>query len=165
VGWGLLLLIGSLGFGALVLALPPLRWVIVLTGSGYLVWLAWRLANSHQLQDLSAASLRVGFWQGVGLQFLNIKAWMMALSIVGGWVSGQADAVARFFQILPVMMAYALLSNLAYASVGSVLRHWLAGPIVEGQATGGRLRRFNQTMALALVLTAAWMVWNQTAYI
>jgi threonine/homoserine/homoserine lactone efflux protein len=165
VGWGLLLLIGSLGFGALVLALPPLRWVIVLTGSGYLVWLAWRLANSHQLQDLSAASLRVGFWQGVGLQFLNIKAWMMALSIVGGWVSGQADAVARFFQILPVMMAYALLSNLAYASVGSVLRHWLAGPIVEGQATGGRLRRFNQTMALALVFTAAWMVWNQTAYI
>ena len=141
VGWGLLLLIGSLGFGALVLALPPLRWVIVLTGSGYLLWLAWRLANSHQLQDLSAASLRVGFWQGVGLQFLNIKAWMMALS------------------------AYALLSNLAYASVGSVLRHWLAGPIVEGQATGGRLRRFNQTMALALVLTAAWMVWNQTAYI
>jgi threonine/homoserine/homoserine lactone efflux protein len=165
VGWGLLLLIGSLGFGALVLALPPLRWVIVLTGSGYLVWLAWRLANSRQMQDLSAASLRVGFWQGVGLQFLNIKAWMMALSIVGGWVSGQADAVARFFQILPVMMAYALLSNLAYASVGSVLRHWLAGPIVEGQATGGRLRRFNQTMALALVLTAAWMVWNQTAYI
>ena len=165
VGWGLLLLIGSLGFGALVLALPPLRWVIVLTGSGYLVWLAWRLANSHQLQDLSAASLRVGFWQGVGLQVLNIKAWMMALSIVGGWVSGQADAVARFFQILPVMMAYALLSNLAYASVGSVLRHWLAGPIVEGQATGGRLRRFNQTMALALVFTAAWMVWNQTAYI
>lgn len=165
VGWGLLLLISSLGFGALVLALPPLRWVIVLTGSGYLVWLAWRLANSHQLQDLSVASLRVGFWQGVGLQFLNIKAWMMALSIVAGWVSGQAEAVARFFQILPVMMAYALLSNLAYASVGSVLRHWLAGPIVEGQATGGRLRRFNQIMALALVLTAAWMVWNQTAYI
>lgn len=165
VGWGLLLLIGSLGFGALVLALPPLRWVIVLAGSGYLVWLAWRLANSHRLQELSAASLRVGFWQGVGLQFLNIKAWMMALSIVGGWVSGQSDAVSRFFQVLPVMMAYALLSNLAYASVGSALRHWLAGPVVDGQATGDRLRRFNQTMALALVLTAFWMVWNQTAYI
>ena len=27
VGWGLLLLIGSLGFGALVLAAPALRWV------------------------------------------------------------------------------------------------------------------------------------------
>jgi threonine/homoserine/homoserine lactone efflux protein len=139
--------------------------VIVLAGSAYLCWLAWRLANSQRLQDLSQAPLRVGFWQGVGLQFLNIKAWMMALSIVGGWISGQADAAARFVQVLPVLMAYALLSNLAYASVGSVLRHWLAGPIVEGQATGGRLRRFNQTMALALVLTAAWMVWNQTAYI
>lgn len=163
VGWGLLLLIGSLGFGALVLAVPALRWVIVLAGSMYLCWLAWRLANSHHLQDLTQAPLRVGFWQGVGLQFLNIKAWMMALSIVGGWISGQTDAVARFVQVLPVLMAYALLSNLAYASVGSMLRHWLAGPVIDGQATGGRLRRFNQTMALALVLTATWMAWSQTA--
>ncbi len=164
VGWGLLLLIGSLGFGALVLAVPALRWVIVLAGSAYLCWLAWRLANSHRLQDLSQAPMRVGFWQGVGLQFVNIKAWMMALSIVAGWISGQDDAAVRFAQVLPVLMAYALLSNLAYASVGSVLRHWLAGPLVNGQATSGRLRRFNQTMALALVLTAAWMVWNQTAF-
>jgi hypothetical protein len=36
--------------------------------------------------------------------------------------------------------------------------------MVDGQATGGRLRRFNQTMALALVLTAAWMVSNQTSF-
>lgn len=164
VGWGMLLLIGSLGFGAMVLAAPALRWVIALAGSAYLVWLAWRLANSHRLHDLPQAPLRVGFWQGVGLQFLNIKAWMMALSIVAGWISGQADAVGRFVQVLPVMMLYALLSNLAYASVGSVLRHWLAGPFVAGQATGHRLRRFNQSMALALVLTAAWMVWSQTAF-
>ena len=39
-----------------------------------------------------------------------------------------------------------------------------SGPMVDGQATGGRLRRFNQTMALALVLTAAWMVSNQTSF-
>jgi hypothetical protein len=35
---------------------------------------------------------------------------------------------------------------------------------VQGQASGRRLRRFNQTMALALVLTAAWMLWQQTAF-
>lgn len=164
VGWGLLLLIGSMGFGAMVLAVPGLRWVIVLTGSVYLLWLAWRLANSHHLHELSAVPLSLGFWQGVGLQFVNIKAWMMALSIVAGWISGQTDAAVRFLQVLPVLMLYALLSNLTYASVGSVLRHWLAGPVVDGHGTGLRLRRFNQTMALALVLTAAWIAWNQTAF-
>jgi threonine/homoserine/homoserine lactone efflux protein len=164
VGWGLLLLIGSLGFGALVLAVPPLRWAIVWAGTAYLLWLAWRLAHSHHLHTPSHETLQVGFVQGVGLQFLNIKAWMMALSIVGGWISGHPNALERFVQVLPVLMAYAFFSNLTYASVGSVLRHWLSGPIVQGQASGRRLRRFNQTMALALVLTAAWMLWQQTAF-
>ena len=39
--------------------------------------------------------LQVGFIQGMALQFLNIKAWMLALAIVSGWVAGHADAAAR----------------------------------------------------------------------
>ena len=92
------------------------------------------------------------------LQFLNIKAWMLALSIVAGWVAGRPDAAERFVQVLPVLLAYAFFSNLTYATAGSLLRHWLAGPVVDGQPTGGRLLVFNRCMALALVLTAVWML-------
>jgi threonine/homoserine/homoserine lactone efflux protein len=158
VGWGLLFTLCAAGIGSLVVAVPVLRWAILLGGTGYLWWLARRLWSSRSLSPVDSARLHVGFWQGVGLQFLNIKAWMLALSIVAGWIAGQADALERFVFVLPVLLAFAFFSNLSYALVGSLLQHWLAGPVVNGQPTGTRLLAFNRFMALALVLTAAWML-------
>jgi hypothetical protein len=51
------------------------------------------------------------------------------------------------------MMAFGFFSNLTYAVIGSLLRDWLSGP--DGSML--RLQRFNQFMALALVMTAIWM--------
>jgi threonine/homoserine/homoserine lactone efflux protein len=158
VGWGLLLALCTAGVGSLVLAAPLLRGAILIGGVAYLLWLAWRLSGSRSLSQVNAERLNVSFTQGVGLQFLNIKAWMLALSIVAGWIAGQPDPGTRFLQVLPVMLAYAFFSNLTYASVGSLLRHWLAGPVVDGVPTGARLLAFNRLMALALVLTAVWML-------
>lgn len=158
VGWGLLFTLCAAGVGSLVVAVPALRWAILLGGTAYLLWLARRLWGSRSLTAVDSARLNVGFWQGVGLQFLNIKAWMLALSIVAGWIAGQAEALQRFVSVLPVLLAFAFFSNLSYALVGSLLRHWLAGPVVDGQPTGARLLVFNRLMALALVLTAGWML-------
>lgn len=160
VGWGLLFAVCAAGLGALVVAQPLLRWAVLLGGVAYLLWLAGKLWRSRRLNQVEDTRLNVSFWQGVGLQFLNIKAWMLALSLVAGWVAGRPDALVRFAQVLPVMLAFAFFSNLTYALVGSVLRHWLAGPVVDGVASGTRLQAFNRVMAGALVLTAAWMVWN-----
>lgn len=158
VGWGLLFTLCAAGVGSLVVAVPALRWAILLGGTGYLLWLARRLWGSRSLTSVDSARLNVTFWQGVGLQFLNIKAWMLALSIVAGWIAGQTDAAQRYMLVLPVLLAFAFFSNLSYALVGSLLRHWLAGPVVNGQPSGARLLVFNRGMALALVLTAAWML-------
>jgi threonine/homoserine/homoserine lactone efflux protein len=87
------------------------------------------------------------------LQFFNIKAWMLALTVVAGWLAGHDDALARFAVILPLMLAFGFFSNLTYALIGSLLRHWLSGP----DNSGLRLRWFNRFMAGVLVITAAWM--------
>lgn len=158
VGWTLLLTLCALGVGSAVTALPGLYMAILLTGSTYLVWLAWRLAGSRSLAHAQPASLPVTFLRGIGLQFLNIKAWMLALSIVAGWIAGHPDAWLRYGLVLPVMVFFAFTSNLTYAMVGSLLRGWLAGPIVEGRPTGQRLMVFNRLMALALIGTAGWML-------
>jgi threonine/homoserine/homoserine lactone efflux protein len=160
VGWGLLFAVCAAGLGTLVVAQPVLRWAVLLGGVAYLLWLAGKLWGSHRLNQVDNARLNVTFWQGVGLQFLNIKAWMLALSLVAGWVAGRPDALVRFAQVLPVMLAFAFFSNFTYALVGSVLRHWLAGPVVDGVASGARLLAFNRVMAGALVFTAIWMVWS-----
>jgi threonine/homoserine/homoserine lactone efflux protein len=152
VGWGLLLAACSLGLGALVLALPWLGWAVKVVGVGYLLWLASRLACTRAMAQTSAVT--VGFGEGVALQFVNIKAWMLALTIVSGWVAGHDDALTRFAVVLPVMLFYAFSSNLAYALVGSMLRAWLAGP----DGSHARLMWFNRLMAGVLVLTGVWML-------
>ena len=153
VGWGLLLSVCAGGVGAMVVALPALRIGIQALGVAYLLWLAFKLARSGPLAQANASHLNVTFWQGVMLQFLNIKAWMLALTVVAGWLAGHDDAIGRFAIILPLMLAFGLVSNLTYALVGSLLRDWLSGP----DNSGTRLRWFNRSMAVVLVITAAWM--------
>jgi threonine/homoserine/homoserine lactone efflux protein len=153
VGWGLLFSLCAGGVGAMVVAMPPLRIGIQVIGIGYLLWLATKLARTRTLGQADAGQLSVTFWQGVMLQFVNIKAWMLALTVVAGWMAGHSDAGARFAIILPVMLAFGFFSNLTYALIGSLLREWLSGPNQSGQ----RLRWFNRCMAGVLVITAAWM--------
>lgn len=150
VGWVLLLALCALGVGALVTGIPALRWAIKGVGIAYLLWLAFKLSRSGQLAQAQQAQLQVGFGQGVLLQFVNIKAWLLALTIVAGWVAGQSDVTTRMLVVLPVMALYAFSSNLLYACIGAALRQWLA----QGQ----RLLWFNRGMAALLVLTAIWML-------
>jgi threonine/homoserine/homoserine lactone efflux protein len=153
-GWTVLMLGSGLGLGALVLGLPALRLAVKIAGIGYMLWLAWKLARAGQLAQVDAARLRVSFMQGVGLQFLNIKAWMLALTLTAGWVVNAGGAPAanpgqRLAIICCLMALFAFTSNFTYALVGSLLRHWLA--------QGRRLLWFNRVLALVLVGTAGWM--------
>ena len=150
VGWTALLLLCAGGVGALVVAVPALRWGIKAVGIGYLLWLACKLSRSSSLAEADAPRLDIGFWQGALLQIVNIKAWLLALTIVAGWVAGREDSLQRLAVVLPVMVFFAFTSNLTYAATGALLRHWLA--------QGARLLWFNRAMALVLVATAAWML-------
>ena len=154
-GWTLLMLATGLGLGALITGVPALRWGVKLGGVAYMLWLAWKLAGAGQLAQVDTARLNVTFWQGVGLQFLNIKAWMLALTLTAGWVVNAAGAPStnpgeRLALICAVMVVFAFTSNFTYALVGSLLRQFLA--------QGRRLLWFNRVLALVLLATAAWML-------
>ena len=153
VGWGLLMLACVLGLGALLQAQPALRGAVKWGGLAYMLWLAWTLARSAPAtptsQSSAAARFDVGFVKGVALQFVNIKAWMNALMISAGWIMVADPPWPRLALVLPLMMAFGLLSNLSYALLGAALRGWLA----QGQ----RLQAFNRVLALVLLATVLWM--------
>ena len=154
-GWTLLMLGSGLGLGALITGVPALRWTVTLMGVAYMLWLAFKLARASQMTQVDASRLQVGFWQGVGLQFLNIKAWMLALTLSAGWVVNAAGQPAanpgeRLAIVCAVMVGFAFSSNFVYALIGSLLRQWLA--------QGSRLLWFNRALALVLVVTASWML-------
>lgn len=154
-GWTLLMVGSGFGLGALVLGLPALRWALKIAGVAYMLWLAWRVANASQLAEVDQRRLDVTFWQGVGLQFVNIKAWMLALTLTAGWVVNAGGQPApnpgeRLAIISALMLVFAFASNFTYALVGSLLRQWLVH--------GRRLLWFNRGLAVVLAGTAAWMV-------
>ncbi len=154
-GWTLLMLATGLGLGALITSVPALRWGVKLFGVAYMLWLAWKLAGAGQMSQVDASRLNVTFWQGVSLQFVNIKAWMLALTLTAGWVVNAAGQPAsnpgqRLAIICGVMVVFAFSSNFVYALIGSLLRQWLA--------QGTRLLWFNRTLALVLIATALWML-------
>jgi len=154
-GWTLLMLACGLGLGAVITTVPALRWGVTLLGVAYMLWLAFKLARASQMTQVEASRLQVGFWQGVGLQFLNIKAWMLALTLSAGWVVNAAGQPAanpgeRLAIVCAVMVGFAFSSNFVYALIGSLLRQWLA--------QGSRLLWFNRALALVLVITASWML-------
>ena len=154
-GWTMLMVVCGLGLGALVTGVPALNWAIKVAGAAYMLWLAFKLSGSGQLTQVDAGRLDVTFVQGVGLQFLNIKAWMLALTLTAGWVVNAAGAPAgnpgeRLAIISAIMVVFAFSSNFAYALLGSMLRQWLS--------QGSRLLWFNRALALVLAATAAWML-------
>ncbi len=154
-GWTLLMLASGLGLGALILNVPLLRWAVKVVGVTYMLWLAWKLSGAARLAQAKDEQLNISFWQGVGLQFVNIKAWMLALTLTAGWVVNAEGLPApnpgeRLAIICGVMVAFAFTSNFVYALVGSLLRQWLA--------QGARLLWFNRVLALVLVATALWML-------
>ncbi|WP_341850508.1 LysE family translocator [Roseateles violae] len=115
----------------------------------YMLWLGWKLARAAHLAQANEHRLNVSFWQGVGLQFFNIKAWMLALTLTltAGWVVNAARRPAsnpgeRLSIVCAIMAAFAFSSNFVYALVGSLLREWLA--------QGRRLLWFNRVFALVL---------------
>jgi threonine/homoserine/homoserine lactone efflux protein len=150
LGWSLLLLASAFGLGAAVTAAPALRGLLVVAGSAAMLWMAWQLSQRSELGEVAGSRLSIGFWQGVALQFVNIKAWLNALVISATWIAVEGELALRIAQVLPLMIAYGLASNFLYALVGALLRNWLA--------QGRRLVWFNRAMAAVLAATAVWML-------
>ncbi len=148
-GWTLLMLACALGLGVLIDGAPNLRLVIQWVGIAYLLWLAFQLARTRQLVQAKPAGVDVGFWQGAMLQFVNIKAWMLALTLTAGWVAPGPNPGTRLLIVCLTMLVLILASTFSYALVGSLLRDWLS--------LGQRLIWFNRLFALLLAATATWM--------
>jgi threonine/homoserine/homoserine lactone efflux protein len=149
-GWTVLMLACGLGVGALVVQWPAINWAIKLLGAIYMLWLASKLAGTRQMAQAGAAKLDVNFWQGAALQFVNIKAWLLALTLTAGWITPGSNQPLRLLIVCAIMLCFAFCSNFSYALMGSMLRQWLS--------IGQRLLWFNRCMAAVLAATTLWML-------
>ncbi|HUN93189.1 MAG TPA: LysE family translocator [Burkholderiaceae bacterium] len=153
LGFSTMLFAAAAGAASLVADVPALATALHWSGIAYMAWLAFALARDRGGGSDTAGpfALPLGVVQSAAFQFLNPKAWMLALAIAGTWIVG-ADTWRRAATAGLVFTLTAVLSLLAWAGAGAALRRWLASP--------RRLRAFNLAMALALALTAGWLAWR-----
>jgi len=151
-GMVLLLLVSWAGVGALLLAAPGVGRLLGLLCCAYLFWLALGLLRDvgPAAGEPSAAARPMRFHEAALFQFVNPKAWAMAVA---------ACAIAEKFPLgvparLGLMLLISALINLPCVSVwalfGRNLRRYLHRP--------GLRQGFNLAMAALVVATALWML-------
>lgn len=87
LGMQSILVMVAFGVGGLILIYPSLHLILKILGSLYLLWLAWKVATAayEKLETDAPPPKPVRLYQGWLLQFLNPKAWLMALGAVASF--------------------------------------------------------------------------------
>ena len=141
VGVFVLLLSVGLGLGLLFEQVPQLYLLLKWLGAAYLLYLAWGVATAGAPKD-AEAKRPIGFWGAAGFQWVNPKAWVMAVGAFSSYLPAHSGSVlvlvtASLFAVvnLPTISLWTLF--------GSRLRHWLRIPHYR--------RMFNALMAVLLV--------------
>ncbi|MCP1291485.1 LysE family translocator [Chromobacterium sp. S0633] len=144
VGFTLLLLLTGLGLEQTLGQWPALTQALQWAGVAFLLYMAYQLARSDGALDWDKSGVQPGWWRGAAIQWLNPKAWVAALAGCAAFTSGQ-DAMALWrFAALYFLICYASVACWVLAGA------WLGQKL----ASAGRLRRFNQAMAVLLGLSA-----------
>lgn len=73
------------GLAALMLAVPSLRIVLLFASVGYLVYLAFRIASAGSKISFAPATMPLGFTNGLMLQFINPKAYVVGTTLFSGF--------------------------------------------------------------------------------
>ena len=142
-GLGVMVAAMGLGLGGVFKAFPVLHDALKWVGGAYMLWLAWKIATAKGVTDKQAGSQPMTFLQAAAFQWVNPKAWAMALTAATTYMAdGSTGAV---FLGAGTFMLVGAPCSAAWAGFGQGLRPFLDRPKV--------LRAFNLTMAALLVVS------------
>lgn len=141
-GFSSLILAVGLGLGALLSAEPRLYIVLKVLGGGYLLWIAWKIGTTRKMGEASEEARPFRLWQAAAFQYVNPKAWVMAVGAIAAYASPQ-DYIRDAFLTCAAFMSVGVFTASMWAGFGTSLRGFLADP--------ERLKWFNIAMAVLLV--------------
>ncbi len=143
MGHSLMVFLVGLGLAGVFTAWPPMVLALKVVSVAYMLWLAWKIAHAAAPGEGKAQAAPMTFLQAAAFQWVNPKAWAMALGAVAAYVP--EPSVGAYALVAVVFAGVNLPSVTVWAAAGQAVRRWLEGP--------GRLRAFNWTMAVLLVLS------------
>jgi len=148
LGFPVMVFLIALGLGEVFQRSEALQTGLAWGGFAVMLSLAWRIASAGAAKaQRRARPLR--FHEAAAFQWVNPKAWVMAIGVAATYVSGD-DPVSDAAIIAVVFVIAGLTSSQTWAAFGAAIGQMLG--------TGARLRAFNVAMALLLAACALWLV-------
>jgi threonine/homoserine/homoserine lactone efflux protein len=142
LGFCFMIVAVGLGLAAVFHQFPVLHTALKVAGTVYMLWLAYKIATSNSRIEGKGSS-PMTFLQACAFQWVNPKAWMMALSALATYpIAGQA----YWPQVLMVTLVFGIFNGPCVAvwlGLGTGLKQYL------DQAA--YLKAFNYLMAALLI--------------
>ncbi|TCV93636.1 LysE family translocator [Biostraticola tofi] len=153
LGMQCMLLLVAFGVGGLINLYPALHLLLKIAGSLYLLWLAWKIASAayEQLDTDSPPPKPIPFYQGGLLQFLNPKAWLMALGAVASFSLGGNAYVASVVAISIGIASVNIVSGAIWLGFGTLI-----GRLLRSRRAW---KMFNVSMGL-LTAACVLLIWH-----
>ncbi|MTV38078.1 LysE family translocator [Duganella radicis] len=144
-GFAFMIFATGLGLHVVFEQVPMLQIVLKYGGAIYLLWLAWKLAHAAPMSTEQAGlSKPMGFFGAAAFQWINPKAWVMALSALTTYLP-QGFQMADVAMLAGVFGVIGIFCVGTWAMFGVAMRRVLQDP--------RSVRIFNIVMALLLVAT------------
>lgn len=151
IGLGFAFMIFLVGLGLMQLfdRFPILDSAIKIMSVAYLVWLAFKIATAApKLPDApQTAGTPMTFFQAAAFQWVNPKAWTMAIYAISNYATAP-DGARSIWAVTLVATAFGVVnfpSVSIWTVLGQQMRRFLTSPT--------RLHTFNIVMAVLLLLT------------
>lgn len=141
-GLGVMVVAMGWGLSGVFRAFPLLHEILKWVGAAYMLWLAWKIATAKGVNDKTAAGRPMTFLQAAGFQWLNPKAWAMAIGAATTYTPEGSGSLTVLL-LAGTFMLVGVPCSAAWAGFGQAMRRFLDKPAV--------LRTFNVTMAALLV--------------
>lgn len=156
IGCAIQCLIALSTFHLLFSWIEELRFPLALVGCSYLLWLSWALYRSSNTESKTQLQQQpMGFWQMALFQWVNPKAWLMAINIAILFSSTNASW-GHYFSIALINSLTNFPCIFIWAALGSKLKRFLQDP--------KRLQIFNGCMALLMTFTALWLLADEAIF-
>ncbi len=142
-GFTFMIFATGVGLHTVFQQVPMLQVLLKYAGAAYLLWLAWKLAHAAPMSaSLAAGSKPMSFLAAAAFQWVNPKAWVMAIGALTTYLPAG-------FKVLDVAMLAAVFGVIGIFCVGS----WAMFGVAMRQVLQNErsVRIFNVVMALALV--------------
>ncbi len=127
-GYPIMVFAVGLGLGEIFTRYPQIHLGLKYVGAAYLLYLAWRIAQSGGPEQGTVTARPLTFFEAAAFQWVNPKAWMIAISAIPTFTTIGGNYHAELLLICVVFLIVTIPSCAAWCLFGVGLRQLIRSP-------------------------------------